>query len=406
MLDNKNIILGITGSIAAYKAAILVRLLTKNGANVKVIMTPFAKEFITPLTMATLAKNPVLVDFYNPVNGDWNSHVDLGMWADLMLIAPASANTIAKMANGIADNLLLTTYLSIRSKVMVAPAMDLDMYAHPTTGRNIKILKEQGVDIIDASTGELASGLSGKGRMVEPEVIIEYIDAHFTLQKHPTLLKFKGKNVLITTGPTYEPIDPVRFIGNHSSGKMGYAIAGHLANAGAKVKLVSGPVNISLPNGNINKIDVNTADEMYSVVQKHARDYDIAILVAAVSDFKPARAAHMKIKSSIGQLQLDLVQTPDIAAFLGGVKKNKQVLVGFALETDKEIENATEKLKKKNFDLVVMNSLNDEGAGFKSETNKITIVDKYNNIEKYELKNKKVVALDILNRIAQIMDKQ
>lgn len=403
MLKDKNIILAITGSIAAYKAAILVRLLVKKGANVKIIMTPLAKEFITPLTLATLAKSPVLVEFYNPENGDWNSHVDLGLWADLMLIAPASANTMAKMVNGIADNLLLTTYLSIRKKVIVAPAMDLDMYAHASTQRNVKQLIADGVDVIEASTGDLASGLSGKGRMQEPEYIIDYLENYMAYLQYPELKKFKGKNVLITAGPTHEPVDPVRFIGNHSSGKMGFAIAAHLAFAGARVTLVSGPVDLQLPAPKINRLDIETADQMFEMVKEHMSSYDVAILAAAVSDFKPKATSAQKIKSKQGDRTLELTETPDVASYLGGNKKESQVLAGFALETENEIENAREKLKNKNFDLIVLNSLNDEGAGFKTETNKVTILDKHNNINKYELKNKKAVALDILNRIAQLM---
>lgn len=406
MLKDKNIILGITGSIAAYKAAILVRLLVKCGANVKVIMTPLAKEFITPLTMATLAKNPVLVEFYNPENGDWNSHVDLGLWADLMLIAPASANTMAKMANGIADNLLLTTYLSIRKKVIIAPAMDLDMYAHATTQRNVRQLQQDGADIIEASTGDLASGLSGKGRMQEPECIVEYLDNYFTHLDYPELSKFKGKKVLLTAGPTYEPVDPVRFIGNHSSGKMGYAIAVHLAFAGAEVTLISGPSELSLSDGRILRLPVETADQMFHVVKDHMASYDIAILAAAVSDYKTKSVSTQKIKSKRESLSIELTETEDIAYYLGKNKKQNQLLIGFALETENELENAHAKLERKNFDAIVLNSLNDAGAGFKSDNNKISIIDKHNNLNKYELKNKKAVALDILNKIAQLMSKK
>lgn len=403
MLKDKNIILGITGSIAAYKAAILVRLLVKNGANVKVIMTPLAKEFITPLTMATLAKNPVLVEFYNPENGDWNSHVELGLWADVMLIAPASANTMAKMANGIADNLLLTTFLSIRKKVIIAPAMDLDMYAHATTQRNVRQLLQDGANIIEASTGDLASGLSGKGRMQEPECIVEYLDNYFAHLDYPEISKFKGKKVLLTAGPTYEPLDPVRFIGNHSSGKMGYAIAGHLAFAGAEVTLISGPSELSLSDGRIISLPVENADQMFQMVKNYMASYDIAILAAAVSDYTPKSVSAQKIKSKQGNLSIELTKTEDIAFYLGKNKKEHQLLIGFALETENELENACAKLERKNFDVIVLNSLNDNGAGFKSDTNKISIIDKHNNIDKYELKNKKAVALDILKKIAQLM---
>ncbi len=403
MLKDKNIVVGITGSIAAYKAAILVRLLVKKGANVKVIMTPLAKEFITPLTMATLAKNPVLVEFYNPENGDWNSHVDLGLWADVMLIAPASANTMAKMASGIADNLLLTTYLSIRKKVIIAPAMDLDMYAHAATQRNVQQLMQDGVSIIEASTGDLASGLSGKGRMQEPEFIVDYLDNYFAHLDYPEISKLKGKKVLLTAGPTFEPIDPVRFIGNHSSGKMGYAIAEHLAFAGAEVTLITGPSDLSLADSRIQCIPVQTADEMFYAVKDYIASYDIAILSAAVSDYKPGSASAQKLKSKKGNISIELTETEDIAYQLGENKKEHQLLAGFALETENELENARAKLQRKNFDLIVLNSLNDTGAGFKSDTNKISIIDKHNNIHKYELKNKKAVALDILKKIAQLM---
>jgi phosphopantothenoylcysteine decarboxylase/phosphopantothenate--cysteine ligase len=406
MLKGKNIIVGITGSIAAYKAAILIRLLVKKGANVKVVMTPLAKEFITPLTLATLAKNPVLVEFYNPENGDWNSHVDLGLWADVMLIAPASANTMAKMANGIADNLLLTTYLSIRKKVIIAPAMDLDMYAHAATQRNVSRLMEDGADILEASTGDLASGLSGKGRMQEPENIVDYLEYYLALQQYPNLNKFKNKMILVTAGPTHEPVDPVRFIGNHSSGKMGYAIANQLAFAGANVSLVSGPVGIPLPDPRINRIKVETADQMFQKVQEFNNRYDIAILTAAVADYKPSSPATHKIKSKQGARVIELSENPDISAYLGEHKTGNQLLAGFALETENELQNAKAKLKAKNFDLIVLNSLNEQGAGFKTETNKVTIIDKHNNIENYELKNKKEVALDILKRIAQLIPEE
>ncbi len=396
MLKGKNIILGVTASIAAYKAAILIRLLVKKGANVKVIMTPLAKEFITPLTLATLCKNPILVDFFNPENGEWNSHVDLGLWADAYLIAPATANTIAKMATGTADNLLLTTYLSARCPVFVAPAMDLDMFQHPTTSKNIDTLASFGNTIFEPATGELASGLEGKGRMDEPENIVASLEAFF--QKKQIKSKLAGKKILITAGPTYESIDPVRFIGNYSSGKMGYAIAEAAADLGAEVVLVSGPVSIPEPHGNIKVVKVTSAQQMYEAAMLSFPKADITILSAAVADFTPEKVQDKKIKDKEG-LTLQLKATTDIAFELGKLKKKDQITVGFALETHDELNNASEKLKRKNFDLIVLNSLKDSGAGFQHDTNKITIIGKDNKIEKFELKAKKQVAQDILKVI-------
>ncbi len=396
MLKGKNIILGVTASIAAYKAAILIRLLVKKGANVKVIMTPLAKEFITPLTLATLCKNPILVDFFNPENGEWNSHVDLGLWADAYLIAPATANTIAKMATGTADNLLLTTYLSARCPVFVAPAMDLDMFQHPTTSKNIDTLASFGNTIFEPATGELASGLEGKGRMDEPENIVASLEAFF--QKKQIKSKLAGKKILITAGPTYESIDPVRFIGNYSSGKMGYAIAEAAADLGAEVVLVSGPVSIPEPHGNIKVVKVTSAQQMYEAAMLSFPKADITILSAAVADFTPEKVQDKKIKDKEG-LTLQLKATTDIAFELGKLKKKDQITVGFALETHDELNNASEKLKRKNFDLIVLNSLKDSGAGFQHDTNKITIIGKGNKFEKFELKPKKQVAQDILKVI-------
>lgn len=401
-LKNKHIILGVTGGIAAYKAAILVRLLIKNGAEVKVIMTPLAKEFITPLTLATLSKNPILVDFFNPENGDWNSHVDIGLWADLFVIAPATANTIGKMAHGIADNLLLTTYLSARCKVMVAPAMDLDMFAHPALQENLKILRSFGNIIVEPVSGELASGLEGKGRMEEPENILKAIQQYFE-SSNTKSLDLSEKKILVTAGPTYEPIDPVRFIGNYSSGKMGYAIAEELANRGAMVTLVSGPVSLIPQNANINVIKVQTAMEMYKACTTCFNSMDVAILSAAVADFTPANPVDSKIKREKQDLQLYLQPTKDIAASLGQMKQNGQVLIGFALETNDEIKNAQRKLQSKNLDFIVLNSLNDTGAGFQVDTNVVTIIDKHNNIEKSELKNKTEVAKDIVNKLVAFL---
>ena len=395
MLKGKHIILGVTGSIAAYKAATLTRLLVKEGASVKVVMTPLTKEFITPLTMATLSKSPIMVDFYNPENGDWNSHVDLGLWADLYLIAPASANTIGKMAGGIADNLLLTTYLSAKCPVMVAPAMDLDMYKHPATQRNLKVLQSFGNIIIEPESGELASGLIGKGRMEEPEKIVSFITDYFARQAD-----FKGKKVVVTAGPTYEKIDPVRFIGNYSSGKMGLAIAEELAGRGAEVVLVCGPVNLKTCHPAIRRVDVESAAQMYEVTSKEFVNSDVAVLSAAVADFTPKEKADHKIKRGKDDLLLELLPTKDIAAELGRIKTASQLLIGFALETNDEEINALSKMQRKNLDMIVLNSLNDKGAGFSVDTNKVTILDKAGDKTVYELKTKVEVAKDIVDQIA------
>ncbi len=400
MLKEKNILLGVTGSIAAYKAAILVRLLVKNGASVKIIMTPLAKEFITPLTLATLSKNPILVDFFNPENGDWNSHVDLGLWADAYLIAPATANTMAKMAHGIADNLLLTSYLSARCPVFVAPAMDLDMFSHKTTQQNIETLKDHGVAVIEAQTGELASGLEGKGRMEEPEKIFSFLEEYFNHSQNSKLAK---KKVLITAGPTIEYIDPVRYITNHSSGKMGYALAEVLADGGADVTIVSGPTTQVLNHPNVNVVNVRTTEEMFKACLKIFPDSDVAILAAAVSDFQPVNYANQKLKNKENEFSINLKPTTDIAKELGVLKKENQTIVGFALETENEKDNARKKLESKKFDMIVLNSLNDKGAGFGYDTNKITIIDKNNNIDNFELKDKKLVAIDIVKKLAQII---
>jgi phosphopantothenoylcysteine decarboxylase / phosphopantothenate---cysteine ligase len=397
-LKGKNILLGITGSIAAYKAATLVRLLVKEGASVKVIMTPLAKEFITPLTLATLSKNPILVDFFNPENGDWNSHVDLGIWADLYIIAPASANTMAKMATGVADNLLLTSYLSAKCPVIVAPAMDLDMYQHPTTQKNIQILKSFGNIVVEAATGELASGLTGKGRMEEPENILSEVKLFFSHQG-----QLHGKTILITSGPTYEPIDPVRFIGNHSSGKMGNEIASELAARGANVIFISGPVK-NLPNHpNVSVHNVVTANQMYSLAFEKFATCNAAILAAAVADFTPKHTSSEKIKRKGDELNIELEPTQDIASQLGKVKNRQQVLVGFALETENEIENATRKIQSKNLDFIVLNSTRDEGAGFNVDTNKITIINSSGIVTPFPLKSKREVAKDIVNEMAKTM---
>lgn len=398
MLKGKHIILGVTGSIAAYKAAALIRLLVKEGAEVKVVMTALAKEFITPLTLATLSKHPVMVEFYNPENGDWNSHVSLGLWADLYLIAPATANTLGKMAHGIADNLLLTTYLSAKCPVMVAPAMDLDMYRHPATQHNLEILRSYGNVIVEPESGELASGLVGKGRMSDPEDIVAFVK-RFLAENNRELT---GKKVLLTAGPTYEKIDPVRFIGNYSSGKMGFALAEEFANRGAEVVLVSGPVCLKTENPAIRRVDVESAAEMYRQVMAEAGNSDIVVSCAAVADFTPKSKAGEKIKRGKEELVLALEPTPDIAAELGKQKQAGQLLVGFALETQDESCNALSKLKKKNLDLIVLNSLRDPGAGFGGDTNKVTMIDRHEQFYHYDLKSKREVAGDIVDRVIKI----
>ena len=394
MLENKKIVLGITGGIAAYKACNLARLLIKKGAEVQVVMTPSAKEFITPLTLSTLTHKPVVSEFFDRRDGSWHSHVDIGLWADAMIIAPATASSIGKMANGIADNMLITTYLSMKAPVFVAPAMDLDMYAHPSTQQNIKQLVSYGNHIIEPGTGFLASKLEGKGRMEEPEKIVEVLEKHFSKQQSLT-----GKSVLITAGPTYEKIDPVRFVGNYSSGKMGYALAEACAKQGAEVTLVSGPVMLQTKHPAIRRIDVESAQEMYDAATTHFPQADIAILSAAVADFTPETTADKKIKRKGDELVLNLRPTQDIAAALGAIKNENQLLVGFALETDNEVQNAQDKMKRKNFDFIVLNSLQDKGAGFRVDTNKITIIDRQQGTTAYETKSKQEVAEDIVEYI-------
>ena len=394
MLENKKIVLGITGGIAAYKACNLARLLIKKGAEVQVVMTPSAKEFITPLTLSTLTHKPVVSEFFDRRDGSWHSHVDLGLWADAMIIAPTTASSIGKMANGIADNMLITTYLSMKAPVFVAPAMDLDMYAHPSTQQNIQRLVSYGNHIIEPGTGFLASKLEGKGRMEEPEKIVKVLEKHFSKQQSLT-----GKSVLITAGPTYEKIDPVRFVGNYSSGKMGYALAEACAKQGAEVTLVSGPVMLQTKHPAIRRIDVESAQEMYDAATTHFPQADIAILSAAVADFTPETTADKKIKRKGDELVLNLRPTQDIAAALGAIKNENQLLVGFALETDNEVQNAQDKMKRKNFDFIVLNSLQDKGAGFRVDTNKITIIDRQQGTTAYETKSKQEVAEDIVEYI-------
>ncbi len=396
MLHGKKIILGITGSIAAYKSAFLVRLLVKAGAEVKVILTASAKDFITPLTLSTLSKNPVLSEFIKDNTGQWNNHVELGLWADAMIIAPASANTVSKMANGICDNLLVAVYLSARCPVMLAPAMDLDMLQHASTKINLEKLKQFGNLIINPTYGELASGLIGTGRMAEPEEILTYL-AEFFNKKQP----LSGKTALVTAGPTYEAIDPVRFIGNHSSGKMGYALAESLARQGAKVHLITGPTSLDTIHKGIHVQQVTSAKEMYTACIDIFPKTDIAVFAAAVADYRPASKAEQKIKKKDKTLSIELVKTHDIAATLGQEKSNNQFMVGFALETENEKANALKKLETKNFDLIVLNSLNDPGAGFGYDTNKIIIIDRQQQVRSFSLKSKKELAEDIVQVIVE-----
>ena len=395
VLSGKRILLGVSGGIAAYKTASLVRLFIKAGAHVQVIMTPASKDFVTPLTLSTLSKNPVYSTFFNQDDEDekWNNHVELGLWADLMIIAPATANTLSKMANGTCDNLLIATYLSAKCPVYFAPAMDLDMYKHPSTIASFTALEQFGNTIIPAESGELASGLSGEGRMAEPENIIAFLEADLESK-----LPLKGKKILITAGPTYEAIDPVRFIGNHSSGKMGFDIAKSAANLGASVILVTGPTHLTVNHSLINVVKVTSAQEMYDACHQYFNAVDVAIAAAAVADYRPKNIAEQKIKKNTDNFVIELEKTKDILLSLGEAKK-QQFLIGFALETENEIENAKAKIQKKNLDLIVLNSLQDEGAGFQKMTNKVTFIDKDFKIEPMELKSKEEVADDILNKV-------
>ncbi|WP_438966528.1 bifunctional phosphopantothenoylcysteine decarboxylase/phosphopantothenate--cysteine ligase CoaBC [Flavobacterium sp.] len=395
VLNGKKVLLGVSGGIAAYKTASLVRSLIKAGAHVQVVMTPASKDFVTPLTLSTLSKNPVFSEFYNKddENEQWNNHVELALWADYILIAPATANTLSKMANGVCDNLLLATYLSAKCPVYFAPAMDLDMYKHPTTLDNFKKLESYKNIMIPAESGELASGLSGEGRMAEPENIVSFLEKHIL-----EALPLYGKKILITAGPTYEAIDPVRFIGNHSTGKMGYDIANEAANLGAKVYLVSGPSHQKVNNRSIELIKVTSAEEMYQACHEKYALVDVAIAAAAVADYKPKNVAQQKIKKSDAAFSIELEKTKDILQSLGTQKKN-QFLIGFALETENEIENAKLKIQKKNLNLIVLNSLNDKGAGFGQPTNKVTFIDNNFQIEPKELKSKEDVAVDIVEKI-------
>lgn len=400
MLKGKKIVLGITGSIAAYKSCTIIRELIKKGAEVQVVITPSGKEFITPITLSALTSRPVISEFFSQRDGTWNSHVDLGIWADAMLIAPATASTIGKMANGIADNMLVTTYLSMRVPVFVAPAMDLDMFAHPSTQKNLNILRNNKNIIIEPASGELASHLVGKGRMEEPEKIVRFLDDFFEPKD------LAGKKIMITAGPTYERIDPVRFIGNYSSGKMGFAIAEECARRGASTTLITGPTALHTIHSKIQRIDVESAKEMLKAAQKEFVNSDAAILSAAVADFTPTNVAKEKIKRKEDDLILQLKPTADIAATLAQIKDNgnKRILVGFALETNDEQSHAEEKLQKKHFDFIVLNSLRDKGAGFRCDTNKIAIIDKERKVD-YPLKSKTEVASDIVDRLVEEMQK-
>lgn len=398
MLQGKHIVLGICGGIAAYKTVSLLRLLTKAGAEVQVVMTPAAKEFITPVTLSSLSRKPVVSEFFTANTGEWHSHVDLGLWADLMVIAPATASTIAKMAHGVADNMLVTTYLSAKEHVVIAPAMDLDMYRHPTTQRNLAILAGDGVGIVEATSGQLASGLEGKGRMAEPEDIFKHIQNYFDRSG-----RLSGRKVLITAGPTYEKLDPVRFIGNYSSGKMGFSLAEELASRGADVTLVTGPVSLQCHNTAIRRVDVESANKMYEAVRNVFPSCDIAIFAAAVADYRPKNYVEAKIKrEKMEEAVIELVRNPDIAAECGKMKREGQITVGFALETDNGLASAKKKLAAKNLDFVVLNSLQDKGAGFRTDTNRITIVRDTEELT-FSLKYKRQVAADIADAIEAAM---
>ncbi|MFT6503109.1 MAG: phosphopantothenoylcysteine decarboxylase/phosphopantothenate--cysteine ligase [Crocinitomicaceae bacterium] len=401
-MRGKRVLLGITGGIAAYKIAFLIRLLKKSGAEVKCILTPASSDFISPLVVSTLSENPVGIEFWNKEDGTWNNHVEYGLWADIFVVAPLTANSLSKMANGSSDNLLLATYLSMKTKTLVAPAMDLDMYAHPTTKRNLDLLIEDGVGIIPVESGELASGLSGEGRMAEPETIHQAIQDYFDAQLEA---EFKGKKVLVTAGPTFESIDPVRFIGNHSSGKMGYRIAEELLARGAHVILVSGPTKEELEHDNLTLIPIKTAVEMLEAVQLHWKDCSYGIFSAAVADYRPKSMADQKIKKNDDELSIELIKNPDILKWAGDTKSSDQLLVGFALETNDLLENGKKKLAKKNLNLIVLNTLEDKGAGFGVDTNKISILDNHNNLVEFELKSKKEVASDIVSHLKTYISK-
>jgi phosphopantothenoylcysteine decarboxylase/phosphopantothenate--cysteine ligase len=400
-LAGKRIILGVTGSIAAYKAVYLLRLLIREGAEVQVIMTPAARQFVGPVTFASLSGNRVFSDFFSSDGGDWNSHVALGVSADLMLIAPVTATTLGKMAGGIADNLLVTTYLSARCPVVAAPAMDMDMYSHPSTRKNLEAIRGFGVHVIEPGSGELASGLEGRGRMEEPEAIIEFIRQ---LEGEPAKKKLLNKRVLVTAGPTHENIDPVRYIGNHSSGKMGYAIAGAFAAEGARVTLVSGPVSMVNAGPLVEVVRVTSAEEMYQACRELVKSVEIAVFNAAVSDFTPAEPSNLKMKRGSGEWTIRLKPTRDIAGELGSMKRTGQLFVGFALETGQGVKSAREKMERKNLDLIVLNSLEEKGAGFGTDTNRVTMIDRSGSMDEYELKPKHQVAADLVERVIKMIE--
>ena len=396
-MQGKRILLGITGGIAAYKIAFLIRLLKKSGAEVKCIMTPASCDFISPLVVSTLSENPVGVEFWNKQTGEWTNHVEYGLWADLFLIAPLTANSLSKMAHGSCDNLLLASYLSMKCPTIVAPAMDLDMYAHPSTLRNMAIIEKDGVEVIPAENGQLASGLEGDGRMAEPETILAAIEMHFALKEG----RLKGKKVLITAGPTYEALDPVRFIGNYSSGKMGFKLASKCLKEGAEVLLITGPTNLTLKNNRLQLVRIKSAEEMLSKVQKHWSKQDFGIFSAAVADYRPTTVSDQKIKKNDDNLHIDFVKNPDILAW-AGQHKTAQKLVGFALETNNATEYGMKKLQAKNLDMIVINTLEDNGAGFAHDTNKISILDSHNNLLSFELKPKSAVAEDIVDYMIKL----
>lgn len=397
MLKGKRIVIGISGGIAAYKIAFLIRILKQKGAEVRCILTSASSDFITPLTVSTLSQNPAYIDFWNKENGEWTNHVEMGAWGDVILMAPLTANTLAKIANGFCDNLLTATYLSAKCPIIVAPAMDLDMYAHDTTNDNLKKIEQHGVKIIPAEEGFLASGLIGKGRMAEPETIVEELERFFQ-----NAASMENHKVLVTAGPTYEAIDPVRFIGNHSTGKMGFAIVESLLERGAKVVLIAGPTQCQVHHENLTRIDIRTAEEMLVVATDHFPSCTGGIFAAAVSDYRPKSVAEQKIKKSSDVMNIEMVKNPDVLKTIGGLKTEQQFLVGFALETNNALEYGAEKLKKKNLDLIVVNSLEDEGAGFGHDTNKITLLDFNNKSTKFELSSKKVVANNILDYLMKL----
>lgn len=399
-MRGKRILLGITGGIAAYKIAFLIRLLKKSGAEVKCLMTPASCDFISPLVVSTLSQNPVGIEFWNKKDGTWNNHVEYGLWADIFVIAPLTANTLSKMAQGACDNLLLASYLSMKGKTIVAPAMDLDMYKHPATKRNLELVEADGVQIIPAGTGQLASGLEGEGRMAEPEEIYDSIKSYLLSSGR---MNYDGKKVMVTAGPTYEAIDPVRFIGNHSSGKMGYEIADALAEQGAEVVLISGPSSCKVKNESIKLISVSSAEEMLEATREYWSGMDIGVFAAAVADYRPKNIAENKIKKASDKMSIELVKNPDILKWAGENKKDDQLLVGFALETQDLLENGRSKLEKKNLNMIVLNTLEDSGAGFGGDSNKISILDNHNNLTTFELKSKADVARDILSYLKSYM---